>query len=155
MGSQVSNIAFAWQWRLNKTSLESVSIDESNPTYTVINNGIYRKNGEGVIDTLMATFGAIKEFTVPTGVKIINDSALGGGLEKVYLPDTVTTIKQSAFESSLITEIKIPNSVTYIHQEAFFGCNRLTKIEVDCKAGAIPNSPWGAPGGNKIVKWLR
>ncbi len=55
--------------------------------------------------------------------------------EVTYLNRTrkVTFIGERAFQSSNLTSITIPNSVTSIGPYAFFGCSRLTSV-------TIPNS---------------
>ena len=55
-----------------------------------------------------------------------------GGLGGSYrIPNSVTSIGQSAFEASYITTVTIPNSVTNIGQDAFANCTILTNINVD------------------------
>ena len=45
---------------------------------------------------------------------------------------TVTSIGSCAFRESSLTSINIPNSVTRIGEDAFFGCPNLTSIYVPC-----------------------
>ena len=77
-------------------------------------------------------------------------------LERVTLPNTLTSIGSSAFSRTKLSSVVIPNSVTEIGDGAFWGCkslkqitlpNTLTKISDhmfdDCKALeriVIPNS---------------
>jgi hypothetical protein len=49
-------------------------------------------------------------------------------LKTVYLPDSITSIGPMAFQSSGITEIVIPPSVTEIHGEAFQDCYNLRYV---------------------------
>lgn len=52
-------------------------------------------------------------------------------ITSIELPDTVTTIGQSAFyQSTNLTSITIPNSVTSIGQGAFNGCTGLTSLDI-------------------------
>lgn len=49
------------------------------------------------------------------------------------IPNTVTTIKESAFLCCpSLTTLKIPNSVTSIENNAFSGCNKLNDVTVEC-----------------------
>jgi hypothetical protein len=54
-------------------------------------------------------------------------------LTSISIPNSVTSIGDSAFESSGLTSISIPNSVTNIGDRVFYGCTGLTSI-------TIPNS---------------
>ena len=45
------------------------------------------------------------------------------GIEEIEIPDTVTIIKDSAFEECTnLKSIQIPNTVTKIEPEAFYNC---------------------------------
>lgn len=58
-------------------------------------------------------------------------------ITKMVLPNTVTRIRDSAFENSAITEIVIPNSVTSIGSHAFDGCVALTDIKLPSSIESI------------------
>lgn len=52
-------------------------------------------------------------------------------VEKIYIPDSVTSIGSSAFENcTSLTSVTIPDSVTSIGDEAFKNCNSLTSITI-------------------------
>ena len=62
-------------------------------------------------------------------------TSIGNGLFKytsyllsVTIPNSVTSIGESAFDSCGLTSITIPNSVTSIDDAAFFNCNSLTSV---------------------------
>ena len=92
-------------------------------------------------------------YQIPKGVKIIGESAFSKNeyLEKLIMPDTVTTVKKYAcqaadclktvrFSKKLkkiekgafacgLTSLKLPNSLKYIGEEAF-NCSNLAKIVI-------------------------
>ena len=76
---------------------------------------------------------ATGDITIPNTVTTIGESAFENcnGLTSIVLPDNVTTIGESAFlNCSSITSVTIPNSVTSIGDYAFSGCSSLKSIEI-------------------------
>ena len=74
-----------------------------------------------------------ESFTVPDGVKEIDDSAFSDceALESITLPDSLEKIGDSAFDGCKALEsIKIPASVTEIVFTAFDDCEALCSITV-------------------------
>ncbi len=63
----------------------------------------------------------IKNIEIPEGIKAIGDEAFWGccGLKEVKLPESITSIREAAFEKSSIETINIPGSVRTISKEAF------------------------------------
>lgn len=53
------------------------------------------------------------------------------GLEEIVIPDTVTSIGESAFKSSTITSIEIPASVTTMGSHVFMFCDKLESIKLN------------------------
>lgn len=52
-------------------------------------------------------------------------------LEKITLPDVLTTLGDNAFRESGLTSIRLPAKVASLEAEVFYACYNLTKIEVD------------------------
>lgn len=73
----------------------------------------------------------LKSVTIPHGVTEIGSWAFGhtASLTSVTIPDSVTKIKDSFWGSGL-TEITIPGSIRTIPTNAFYACDKLTKIEI-------------------------
>lgn len=70
-----------------------------------------------------------KTITIKEGTKAIAGYTPGSGVEKLILPNSVTTIGAHAFDSnSTLKEINIPESVTSIGYGAFLNTNSLEKI---------------------------
>lgn len=75
-----------------------------------------------------AALAADGDFTIENGV-LTGYNGSGGD---VTIPDGVTTINSSAFNSRTgLTSVSIPSSVTSIDAYAFAGCSDLTEIWVD------------------------
>ena len=85
--------------------LESVKVDENNPVYDS------RDNCNGIIETETN--------------RLIASSVNG------FIPNTVNTIDEGAFEYLDIKEILIPSSVTNIKEGAFCGLRKLESVKVD------------------------
>lgn len=82
--------------------------------------------------------------------------ALCKNIKKIELPKSVQRIEYSAFYSrgkgfSGLEEINIPESVYYIGDYAFYGCDSLKKINIEQKAYSIQGAPWE----NKLenIRW--
>ena len=77
----------------------------------------------------------VTEVVVPDGIETLNNTFTKASyLTSVTIPNSVTKISKDAFYgcSSLIS-VNIPEGITEIGKDAFYGCSSLTSIE-------IPNS---------------
>lgn len=81
-------------------------------------------------------------FTVPSGVKVIKNSAFSHSqLNKLILPDTLTTVEDNAFSASdNLQTVEMPNSVTYIGCSAFSDCASLNNITIPSSLKIIKDS---------------
>ncbi|MBQ8909192.1 MAG: leucine-rich repeat domain-containing protein [Clostridia bacterium] len=91
--------------------LVSIIVDEGNTVYDS------RNNCNAIIDT--------------------STNTLIAGCKSTIIPNSVTSIGNSAFYGCTFTTITIPNSVTSIGLLAFQGCNRLTSITIPNKVNNI------------------
>ena len=66
--------------------------------------------------------------TMPAALKIIDEEAFYGStsIDKVVLPEGVTEIHSKAFANSTLSEINLPNSLTFIADDAFDGPDKVT-----------------------------
>ena len=114
------------------TNLNEIIVEAGNEYYCSDNGVLYNYKKT----LLIQCPGAKTEFSIPTSITKIDDSAFRGcsNLISVTIPNSVTEIGDYAFEScSSLTSVTIPNSVTEIGDYAFRGCSSLISV-------TIPNS---------------
>ncbi|MDE7325074.1 MAG: leucine-rich repeat protein [Lachnospiraceae bacterium] len=103
-----------------ETGKTEPSPTEENPDFII--------NAKGILTKYK---GKAKVVTVPDGVIRIGSRAfsMNQRIEKVILPDTVTSIGEAAFEGSGIETINLSH-VKVIEANAFSGCKSLKEVEV-------------------------
>lgn len=107
---------------------------DSPATSVILPNTIneFQSKTDGNFETVSRTFSRsqIKYVNLfNTKIKTLPKWTFGwSSLNNITLPGTLEQIQQGAFESSALTSVKISNSVKYIDNYAFYGCNSLSKI---------------------------
>ncbi len=82
------------------------------------------------------------------GIIETSTNALLVGCKSTIIPNTVTSIGNSAFEAcSSLTSIAIPTSVTSIGNKAFLSCSGLTSISISNGVTSIGNSTFASCSG--------
>lgn len=100
------------------TSLTNITVDSDNEKYTDLDGILYNKEQTEII-------------RYPARKKAIS----------YKIPDSVTSIKQGAFEGcNSLMSIELPNSVTSIEDRAFQGCTSLTNITISDNTTSIGSS---------------
>lgn len=119
-----------------------LTVDENHPTYSYKGNCFITKSNNAVV------FG-FSDAVIPNGVSSIAEKAFRytGGLLPVHvIPEGVKTISSRAYYNSTgITDLTIPSSVTNIGEGAFYGINTLARVVV------LAESPPIAPYGNNYT----
>ncbi|MBN2540430.1 MAG: leucine-rich repeat domain-containing protein [Bacilli bacterium] len=126
--------------------LVAINVDSKNLNYTSVDGVLYTKNMEELITYPCQKTGT--SFTIPNGVIIIKESAFEANYELRYLviSPTVETIEQSAFQYMDLSTVFIPDSVTTIGRNAFYGHTGLT---IRCEVSSKPdgwNTAWYMTG---------
>ena len=108
------------------SGLTSIVVDASNTAYSSQDGVLYNKAKTVLIQYPGGKSGG---FTIPNSVTSIGDSAFQlAGLTSVIIPDSVTSIGSYAFhDCSGLTSVTIGNSVTSIGSFAFNNCPTLTR----------------------------
>ena len=88
------------------SALNAISVDANNASYSAESGVLFNKNKTEIIKYPVAKSG---EYTIP---------------------NTVTTIGESAFANAKVTKVKIPTSVETIKTKAFVGCTSLAELTV-------------------------
>ena len=98
----------------------------------------YSKDGKRVLRAPEYFDG---EYSIRKGTKVICDRAFDcrTHLSAIHIPDSVTSIGDSAFSNCGLTSIHIPDSVTSIGSYAFYGCINLTSIHIPDSLTCIGN----------------
>ena len=150
IGKGVSYISSAF---IHKNYDVNVEIDSSNEKYQIENNVLYSDKKTILICPLYKINGT---FNVIKGVKEIKDLAFyfQDNLTEIKLPNTIETLNDNILlRCSKLEKIEIPSSIKKIGSYCFKECENLNKIIIHKKKGEIPNAPWGAPKGERIIKW--
>ena len=104
---------------------------------------IYLPNNlTGIGKNMFANCYNLSFVSIPYTVKTIGDSAFTGcsSLTYVSIPEYVTSIERCAFMNSGITSISIPDGVTKISSQTFYGCNDLTSVTIPSSVTSIESS---------------
>ena len=108
------------------TSISDYAFNECRSiTNLVIPNSVTQISNTGTFTSM----SGLKSITWPSGITQIGPCYGGSGLETLTIPDSVTTIKYSAFVGSTLLEtLTLGQNVTSIEWNAFDGCTSLQSI---------------------------
>lgn len=111
-------------------SLESVLVDTDNGYYTSVDGVLYTKDMKILERYPQAKTGT--QYSIPEGTEGIQIQAFDytTDLDKVILPESMKAIGAYAFMASSISEISIPDAVTYVGDYAFYQCPILNKVVI-------------------------
>lgn len=109
-------------------NLKSILVEENHPTLALINNLLCDKLTRRIISCIDSQ--SSKQVEIPYGIDSIGRLAFSDSfMSEIIIPDTVTYIADLAFHSCPFLEsIDIPDSVYYIGSSAFLNCTKLRDI---------------------------
>ena len=103
------------------TSIESITIPAS---VTALGSSLFGATGDIVCDKIKTV-----TFAEGSALTSISRSAFeSSSLESITLPEGLTTIGEMAFKGSAIKNITIPASVKTVNYQAFMNCANLTTV---------------------------
>ena len=140
--SSVTSIKYEYASFASCTSLTSINVNENNPNYSSLNGILYNKAKTTIICVPIKINGSI---TIPNSVTSIGESAFrNSSLTNVTIPNSVISIGEAAFAScTSLTSITIPDSVTYIGNSAFRGWTASQTITVPFANQGAADTAWG------------
>ena len=112
------------------TKLTSLTVDGANENYKSVGNIIYTKD----MTSLVMAAGGLESVSIPESVTSIKDSAFSGcrHLTSVSFPQNLASIGNSAFASCTeLTSVNLPSKVASIGSGVFAGCTKLASLTVD------------------------
>ncbi len=115
---------------MNCSHLKRFIVDPDNPNHAADAAGALYNKAMTVLYKYV-TGSSSTAYNVANGTEVIWEYAFSNcaPLEKVVLPDSVTTIQDEAFIHCLaLREINLPNSLTSLGGNAFFNCRSLQQI---------------------------
>ena len=140
------------------TSLESISVDETNPIFYSENNTIIRREDNALVvgcktSTIPEGIEIICQqaiyamdysgvLTIPNSVRIIENGAFAYNLfsGSLALPESLETLGSMAFYASGFSgSLTMPNSVTEIGHHAFYGCRFSGSLTLSSSLSTIEN----------------
>lgn len=115
--------------------------------------------GKGITAIPLSTFvnaKNLKEVTFAGDIVSIGDDAFKGcaALKEFAFPATLETIGQNAFSESGIAKVVLPDTVTSIGQSAFYGCLSLTSVTLGKGITSIPNNAFQQCRALQEIKFL-
>ncbi|MBQ8027827.1 MAG: leucine-rich repeat domain-containing protein [Clostridia bacterium] len=113
------------------SKLTSIIVDADNKFYSNDDKGVLFNKDKSVL-VKYPEGNADTSYTIPNSVTTIGNTAFSSNnLTNINIPNSVTTIGNSAFSfNNNLTNINIPDSVTTIGNGAFYNSHALTNIDI-------------------------
>jgi len=131
VGANPTSLDYAFDTNgCNRTVLREIVVDSNNSNYSSLDGVFFNK-----LQTILLFYPRKKtdvSYVVPNTVTTIRSTAIGdnANLTSITLPNGLRTIGQYAFQSSKLTSIFIPDSVTSYGLNPFLLSSSITSINV-------------------------
>lgn len=124
--------------------LQNIYVENGNAAYRDM-DGVLYNSGK---DTLIAfPGGRTGTYQIPGSVKALDRSAFySSNLMEVVLPNGLATIDDYCFDSSNISRIVLPGSLTTMGTGTFFGCKQLKTVTIPGNIKTVPESAFSLSG---------
>ena len=126
-----SNEGFKYNPFVDCFSVESIEVEEGNPTICSVDGVLFNKDTTTLIGYPAAS--ARESYTVPASVKTAGDGAFFNSkyLKKIVLPDNIETLGYSLFASSKsLEEVTLPSSIKELSIYLFKDCTKLKSVVI-------------------------
>ena len=135
--------------------MQKFNIENSNPTYKIVNSMVLTKNGETLVCVPIGLTN-VTSVTIPSGVTIIGDYALDWcQATNVTIPDSVTSIGMRALSEGQLTSMTIPDSVTTLGTWLFAWSYALTSVTIGSGVSIVPANAFNSCSSCMIFDFRR
>ena len=134
------------------SSIKQIKVNSENTHFKMSEDNNYMTSYDG--KKLYWAKKSLITLNIPNSVnEICTNAFFSSSATSLVVPEGVTKIGKNIIAESSIKTIEIPSTVESIDGSAFSSANNLSQIIIHKAKDSITGSPWGAVGGNKIIKW--
>ena len=111
-------------------NVKEVSASPTNKNYVSVDGVLFSKDGKTLVHFPYKK--SASTYIVPSEVTTIGANAFSNTtkLDRVVLPETISSIEKAAFSGSSIKDFYIPDSITEIKADTFKGCSKVEWIVI-------------------------
>lgn len=146
--TEIGAYAFSGCYGLKKVSMNGVKLIGTRAFGECLNLSQvdFGNSLETLRDEAFVSCHSLKTVNLPDTTKTIGVGCFYDctSLSAVSLGNGIEYIDRNAFYGSVIEEITLPGSLTFVHDMALNNCSELKKIECLFAEGAVEGAPWYA-----------